>query len=105
MRLNVRSYVSSARRYGLGAARMERQLSYIKIIYDRQVDAAYTCLTGHVSSKSARMYVCDPVDVDGMINLDLDVDDRLIRIEAFVASSKLPQQWLDVAEQTDAESA
>jgi len=77
----------------------------VRITYDRQVNAAYISLTGRVSTKPARMYACDPIDVDGMINLDFDDEDRLIGIEVLAASSKLPQQLLDAAEQIGADGA
>lgn len=54
---------------------------------------------------SARMYLCDPVDVDGMINLDFDEQGRLIGIEILAARSKLPQYLLRSAERLDVEGA
>ncbi|MFK0022606.1 DUF2283 domain-containing protein [Streptomyces sp. NPDC090798] len=45
----------------------------VRVTYDKTVNAAYVYLTEpQVRVKSARMYPCDPVDVDGMINLDFD---------------------------------
>ncbi|WP_329140963.1 DUF2283 domain-containing protein [Streptomyces sp. NBC_01476] len=41
--------------------------------------------------RSARMYPCDPVDTDAMINLDFDEQGRLIGIEVLGASAKLPK--------------
>ena len=77
----------------------------VRVTYDRQANAAYIYLTSHMSPKVARMYPCDPIDVDGMINLDFDSEDRLIGIEVLAASSKLPQQLLDAAERIDAQGA
>ncbi|MFJ7305891.1 DUF2283 domain-containing protein [Streptomyces sp. NPDC099088] len=78
----------------------------VRVTYDKTVDAAYVYLTeplAHV--KSARMYPCDPVDVDGMINLDFDEQGRLIGIEVLAASSKLPKYLLDSAERWGTEGS
>ena len=56
-----------------------------------------------VSVRSARTYPCDPIDVDGMINLDFDEQGRLIGIEVLAASSKLPEYLLKSAERLDTE--
>lgn len=50
-------------------------------------------------------YPCDPVDIDGMINLDFDEQGRPIGIEVFAASSKLPDYLLKSAERLDTEDA
>ncbi|NGO76305.1 DUF2283 domain-containing protein [Streptomyces sp. YC504] len=72
----------------------------IRVTYDKTVDAAYVYLTEpQARVKSARMYPCDPVDVDGMINLDFDEQGRLIGIEVLAAGSKLPEYLLQSAEQ------
>ena len=52
-----------------------------------------------------RTYPCDPVDVDGMINLDFDEQGRLIGIEVLGARSKLPEYLLRTAERLDIEGA
>jgi uncharacterized protein YuzE len=53
----------------------------VRVTYDKTADAAYVYLTEpQARVKSARMYPCDPVDVDAMINLDFDEQDRLIGI-------------------------
>lgn len=78
----------------------------VRVTYDKTVDAAYVYLTEpRVRVKSARMYPCDPVDVDGMINLDFDEQGRLIGIEVLAASSKLPAYLLQSAERLDAEGS
>lgn len=47
------------------------------------------------------MYPCDPIAVDGMINLDFDRG-RLIGIEILdAARPKLPSYLLDAAERLD----
>lgn len=68
------------------------------------MNAAYLYLTEpHVRVNSARMYPCDPVGVDGMINLDFDEQGRLIGIEMLAARSNLPQYLLQPAERLDTE--
>ncbi|MGF1343810.1 DUF2283 domain-containing protein, partial [Streptomyces flavovirens] len=72
--------------------------------YDKSADAAYVYFTEpRVRARSARTYPCDPVDVDGMINLDFDEHGRLIGIEVLAASSKLPEYLLKSAERLDAD--
>ena len=74
----------------------------IKVTYDKTVNAAYVYLTDpQVVPKSSRTYPCDPIDVDGMINLDFDEHGRLIGIEVLAASSKLPEYLLESAERID----
>ncbi|MFD6275182.1 DUF2283 domain-containing protein [Streptomyces sp. NPDC060209] len=69
------------------------------------MDAAYVYLTEPQARVSARMYPRDPVDVDGMINLDFDERGRLIGIEVWAASSKLPEHLLQSAERMGTEGA
>ncbi|MFD3972448.1 DUF2283 domain-containing protein [Streptomyces cyaneofuscatus] len=71
----------------------------VRVTYDETVDAAYVHLTEpQARVTSARMYPCDPVDIDGMINLDFDEQGRLIGIEVLAARSKLPTYLLRSAE-------
>ncbi|MFJ3663916.1 DUF2283 domain-containing protein [Streptomyces sp. NPDC090119] len=78
----------------------------VRVTYDKTVDAAYVYFTEpQVRVNSAYMYPCDPVDVDGMINLDFDEQGRLLGIEVLAASSKLPTYLLQSAERLDAEGA
>ncbi len=44
---------------------------------------------------------CDPNEVKGMINLDFDIEDKLIGIEILGASTKLPEEILEKAERID----
>ncbi|MFE4599347.1 DUF2283 domain-containing protein [Kitasatospora indigofera] len=75
----------------------------IRVTYDKTVNAAYVYLTDpQVQPRSARTYPCDPVDIDGMINLDFDEQGHLIGIEVLAASSKLPEYMLKSAERLDA---
>ncbi|GGV33821.1 hypothetical protein GCM10010182_67020 [Actinomadura cremea] len=74
----------------------------LRITYDQKANAAYIYLTDpKVRQNVAHMYPCDPVKVDGMINLDFDENRVLVGIEILAASSKLPQYLLDAAERLD----
>ncbi|WP_406859047.1 DUF2283 domain-containing protein [Streptomyces sp. HUAS MG47] len=78
----------------------------LKVTYDKTANAAYVYFTEpQARVKVAHMYPCDPVDVDGMINLDFDEDGRLLGIEVLAASSKLPEYLLRSAERLDTERA
>ncbi|MEU6769125.1 DUF2283 domain-containing protein [Streptomyces sp. NPDC046853] len=78
----------------------------VRVTYDETMDAAYVHLTEpQARVTSARMYPRDPVDVEGMINLDFDKQGRLIGIEVLAASSKLPEYLLQSAERLDTEGA
>ncbi|WP_329305870.1 DUF2283 domain-containing protein [Streptomyces sp. NBC_01260] len=79
-------------------------MTEVKVTYDKSVDAAYVYFTEpQVRARSAHMYPCAPVDVDGMINLDFDEHGRLIGIEVLAAGSKLPEYLLKSAERLDAD--
>ncbi|MFB8027854.1 DUF2283 domain-containing protein [Streptomyces sp. NPDC056465] len=81
-------------------------MAEVRVTYDDAVDAAYVYLIDpQVRAKSAHTYPCDPVDVDGMINLDFDEQGRLIGIEVLAASSKLPAYLLKSAQRPGAEGA
>lgn len=97
---------------GQGQRRHQRQqgspltVADVRVTYDQTVDAAYIYLTEpQARVKSARTYPCDPMDVDGMINLDFDEQGRLIGIEVLAASSKLPEYLLQSAERLDTDGA
>ncbi|MBM9503224.1 DUF2283 domain-containing protein [Actinacidiphila acididurans] len=78
----------------------------VRVTYDKVANAAYVYFTEpQLRVKSARTYPCDPVDVDGMINLDFDEQGRLIGVEVLAASSKLPAYLLQSAERLDDEDA
>lgn len=78
----------------------------VRVTYDKTADAAYVYLTEpQTRVKSARMYPCDPVDADAMINLDFDEQGRLIGIEVLAASSRLPEYLLRSAERLDTEGS
>ncbi|MER6786220.1 DUF2283 domain-containing protein [Streptomyces sp. NPDC000658] len=78
----------------------------VRVAYDRTADAAYVHLVhAQTRARSAHMHPCDPVRADGMINLDLDEEGRLIGIEAPTADSKLPGYLLVSAERLDPDGA
>ena len=78
----------------------------VRITYDKTVNAAYIYLADpQAPTKSWYTYPCDPMDVDGMINLDFDEQGRLIGIEVLAASSKLPEYLLKSPERLDTEGA
>jgi len=67
----------------------------MKIRYDASADAAYIYLVDEIKlGGAARTYPCDPTQVNGMINLDFDIDGRLVGIEVLDASKKLPKEIL-----------
>jgi uncharacterized protein YuzE len=67
----------------------------IIVNYDEANNSAMIYLDGPIESGAvASSYACDPVDVDGMINLDFDASGRLIGIEVLGARSKLPEAVL-----------
>ncbi|MEH0547230.1 DUF2283 domain-containing protein [Streptomyces sp. NPDC054884] len=78
----------------------------VTVTYDETANAAYIYLTEpQARVTAARTYPCDPVDVDGMINLDFDEQCRLVGIEVLAASSKLPVHLLRSAERLDTDGA
>lgn len=67
----------------------------MKISYDESVDAAYVKLKSEDDrTPFGFTYCCDAASVDGEINLDFDLDGRLIGIEVLSASRKLPLHLL-----------
>ena len=67
----------------------------MELEYDPEADAAYIRLAGHIGAGGvAKTYPCDPLEVDGMINLDFDAQGRLVGIEVLGASKKLPPEAL-----------
>ncbi|MFE4308582.1 DUF2283 domain-containing protein [Streptomyces sp. NPDC056517] len=76
----------------------------MRVTYDATANAAYLQLADpQGGAEIARMYACDPVEVDGMINLDFDKEGRLVGIEVLAARSKLPKRLLEAAEGFDVE--
>ncbi|MGW8604678.1 DUF2283 domain-containing protein [Streptomyces sp. NPDC055893] len=74
-------------------------MAEVRVTYDATANAAYLQLVDPRDGAGvARMYACDPVEVDGMINLDFDKEGRLVGIEVLAARSKLPKRLLEAAE-------
>ncbi|MGI5419256.1 DUF2283 domain-containing protein [Actinomadura luteofluorescens] len=77
----------------------------LKVTYDQQADAAYVYLVDPAQAGEpgvvAYTYPCDPIDVEGVINLDFDKEGRVLGIEILGASSKLPAYLLDAAGRLD----
>jgi uncharacterized protein YuzE len=70
----------------------------LRVTYDETVDAAYIYLQPDGEGvRVAKMYACDPVAVDGMINLDFDAAGCLVGIEVLGARSKLVPALLAAA--------
>jgi uncharacterized protein YuzE len=68
----------------------------MKITHDKSIDAAYIYLTDNISAGGiAKTYCCDPLEVNGQINLDFDHEGRLVGIEVLDASKRLPKVVLD----------
>ncbi|WP_458112725.1 DUF2283 domain-containing protein [Arthrobacter sp. R1-13] len=64
--------------------------------YDQEADAVYVYFADEILAGDVKKtYLCDPIEVDGMINLDFDRDGRLVRVEVLDAKSKLPPELLD----------
>jgi uncharacterized protein YuzE len=71
----------------------------VRITYDEVANAAYIYLGPQAADAwVARTYPCDPVEVDGMINLDFDASGRLGGIEVLDARAKLAPELLAIAE-------
>lgn len=69
----------------------------MKVTYDRTIDAAYISLTREgYEIRVAKTYPCDPIEVEGQINLDFDAHGKLIGIEVLDASRKLPPDLLQL---------
>lgn len=68
------------------------------VTFDPSADAAYIQLAPRIDAGGvSRTYPCDPLEVEGMINLDFDADGRLIGIEVLGATSKSPPELLAAA--------
>ncbi|MGI5167420.1 DUF2283 domain-containing protein [Spirillospora sp. CA-253888] len=71
----------------------------VKVTYDAEANAAYIYFTDpKVQNRVDFTYPCDPIKVDGMINLDFDDDGRLLGVEVLDARAKLPAYLLEQAE-------
>jgi uncharacterized protein YuzE len=71
----------------------------MKVTYDAAANAAYVYLSPDGTPDIvARTYACDPLDVQGQINLDFDPAGHLIGIEILGARSKLSPHVLRQAD-------
>lgn len=68
----------------------------MRILYDRQTDTAYLQFSD--TSDKSRTHACDPLDVNGEINLDFGADGELIGLEVQQAKRMLPPELLAAAE-------
>jgi uncharacterized protein YuzE len=65
------------------------------VTYDPDVDAAYIQLAAEILTGGvAKTYPCDPREIGGVINLDFDLNGRLVGIEITDASRLLPPESL-----------
>ncbi len=69
----------------------------MNITYDMHADSVYIYLTEKKEIEVSHTYLCDPREVEGMINLDFDKEGKLIGIEVIGAKSKLPTELLKSA--------
>lgn len=69
----------------------------LKVTYDEDANAAYI-YPQPPGTRVARMYPCEPLDTNGMINLDFDAAGRLVGIEVLNARAKLAHDLLAAAE-------
>ena len=72
----------------------------MRVTYDKSVDAAYIELrdTSAGDCVHTEYATRDDQGMGGSINLDFDIDGKLIGIEVMVASMVLPEQLLAEAE-------
>lgn len=69
----------------------------MKVEYDKSGDSAYIYFREIGPGEVSSTYPCNPLEVNGMINLDFDKDGMLIGIEVIDASKKLPSSVLESA--------
>ena len=67
----------------------------MKVTYDAAADAAYIYLVDEIGVGGvAKTHACDPGEVGGVVNLDLDDSGRLIGVEVLGVSRLLPPESL-----------
>jgi len=66
----------------------------MKISYDKEANAAYIYINSESNQKVYKTYSCDPIEVNGIINLDFDKNGKLLGIEIMDADKKLPETIL-----------
>lgn len=68
------------------------------IIYNQNTNTADIYLHNeNLYSKVNFTYPCDPIEVDGMINLDFDSDNKLMHIEILDATLHLASEILNIS--------
>ena len=73
----------------------------MKVSYDAAADAAYILLADEIGLGGvSRTYLCDPVDMGGVVNIDLDEGGRILGVEVLSASALLPAEVLAAADST-----
>jgi len=72
-------------------ARVDDARVPLRISLDETVNAAYVYFADEVGPGAAVKTVCvDPIDIGGMVNIDLDAEGRIIGIEVLDATGLLP---------------
>ena len=95
---SIHGTISQSAPLRLGTSIIPREVA-MRITYDSETDAAYIYLVNSVRPGEAKKtYVCDPSEMNGMINLDFDAFGRLLGIEVLCARQQLPPELLDQAE-------
>jgi uncharacterized protein YuzE len=68
----------------------EQQVPF-RMTFDPTVNAAYIQLADRIDTGGvAKMVAVDPIDIGGMVNIDLDDEGRIIGIEVLGATTLLP---------------
>jgi len=71
----------------------------MKISYDAAADAAYIRIVDVIDPGQVdKTYLCDPHEVGGMVNIDLDGDGRILGVEVLTASALLAAEVLAKAD-------
>ena len=71
----------------------------MRIVFDKKNDIAYFHLINDsISAEAARTHACDPIGVNGEINLDFNEAGQLVGIEVLEARRLLPSELLAQAE-------
>lgn len=71
----------------------------MKVTYDASADAAYISLVDEIDAGEVdRTYLCDPMEVGGMVNIDLDRHGQILGIEVLTASALLASDLLNSAQ-------
>jgi uncharacterized protein YuzE len=73
----------------------------MRVALDRVADAASLYLVEVPPGGVAKTYSCDPLQVDGHINLHFDVEGRLLEVEVIPASKILPEEVINNAQIID----